>query len=924
VRHHLPRGGHLPAEVWAHRHRGILVLLWAHVPTIFVFGLVQGVTVDHALLESLPVVALAVGATSTVVPQRVRAVVAALGLLTSSALLVHLSGGVIELHFHFFVMVGVITLYQDWWPFLAAIGYVVLHHGTIGTLSPESVYNHPAAINSPWRWAGIHGFFVLGMSVAGILSWRLNEVIRRTALDREQQLAQAQALARLGSWEWDIATDRLWWSDELHRLFEVAPGEFDATYEAYLGHIHPDDRDLVDEAIKDAYRTGGTFAYDCRIVLPGDRVRWIHAQGGEMEIVDGSAVRMCGTVHDITARKQAEDQLRSSQEASQLIQEVAVAANQATTFEHAVRTCLQAVCEHTGWSVGHVLMTSSDGTLVTPVDIWHLEDERFRPFRNRAPATPLRSGEGLAGEVLQSGRARWASELAPDDRLPSVLQPGSVGLRSAVAFPVLVARDVVAVLEFFAVEPAEPDAGLVALLDSIGTQLGRVVERKRAQEALSHQALHDPLTRLPNRTLFSDRLDQAVARLDRHPSKLAVLFLDLDGFKVVNDGLGHEAGDHVLAAVAQRLERILRPSDTLARFGGDEFTLLCEELETEQEAIDIAERVAEVLREPITLVGAGELVVTASIGISIGEQPGIHAEDLLRDADLAMYRAKENGRARYALFDPAMHARATERLALGNALRRAIGGGELELHYQPQVAIDDGRVIGVEALVRWNHPERGLLYPAQFIPVAESTGLIQPLGQWVIEEACRQLGAWAGELDAPGLSMSVNVSARQLSAGSLVAVLAAAIEANQLDPASLCVEITESVLMENAEHGIAELVAIKDLGVELSVDDFGTGYSSLAYLRHFPVDTLKIDKSFVDELGHEPHAGDFVRTILDLAHSLGLTVIAEGVETALQREELARLGCDVAQGFLFSRPLPAREVARVIRRSLVPEPSAAR
>ncbi|HEX2063279.1 MAG TPA: EAL domain-containing protein, partial [Acidimicrobiales bacterium] len=438
---------------------------------------------------------------------------------------------------------------------------------------------------------------------------------------------------------------------------------------------------------------------------------------------------------------------------------------------------------------------------------------------------------------------------------------------------------------------------------NVGIQLGRVTERWRAQQALAHQAMHDSLTGLANRALFLDRVSHSLDRLVRQPGNAAVLFLDLDRFKDINDSLGHDAGDQVLVAVARRLENVLRRSDTVARFGGDEFTIFCEDLEAESHAVTLAERVDEALSVPLEVEGR-DISITTSIGIAYARGK-VNGEDLLRDADMAMYRAKQEGRARYALFDPDMHAAATQRLETANALRTAIKNQELRLHFQPQVSLAGGGLIGVEALVRWQHPVTGLVWPGEFIPVAEESNSIIELGRWVVDEACRQVAEW--DAAAPGvgpLGVSVNISARQLADPRLVDVVARALAKSGLDPARVCLEVTESVLMTDVEASFEALSGLKRLGVNLAVDDFGTGYSSLSYLQRLPVDLLKVDKSFVHGMNTDRAKAAIVRSVVDLAHALHLEVLAEGVETAEQAAMLGDLGCDRAQGYFFGRPVP--------------------
>ena len=432
------------------------------------------------------------------------------------------------------------------------------------------------------------------------------------------------------------------------------------------------------------------------------------------------------------------------------------------------------------------------------------------------------------------------------------------------------------------------------------------VERKRSEVELAHLALHDPLTSLPNRTLFLDRLTVSLDRSRRTGAPVAVLFLDVDSFKLINDSLGHPAGDELLRVLADRFRGMLRPMDTVARFGGDEFTFLFEQLEGEREAVLIAERISHSASLPLSL-GDGETTVTVSIGIAMVTDPSVAPDHVIRDADTAMYRAKELGGSRFELFDESSRQRATERTELEGALRLAIERSELRVHYQPRVSLNGNTgLVGFEALVRWEHPQRGLIEPSEFIAIAEETGLIVPIGEWVLEQALRQVRQWR-QL-RPDMTISVNLSSRQLQDPGLAARLASATRESGADPGVVSLEVTEDTVEHNPELASRTLAALSQIGFKLAIDDFGMGHSSLQSLRQLPVDTLKIHQSFVASLGSAPRDVAIVGAVVELGHALGLSVVAEGVETDAQLAHLRDLGCDGAQGFLFSQPVPEDSV----------------
>jgi diguanylate cyclase (GGDEF)-like protein len=593
----LPRGQLLPQQSWNRRHRCIVALLWMHVVGLFCFGLAQGLGVVTSATGVLVVVAAAVLASIEVLGRRARALAASFGLVSCSALLVYMWGGVIEAHFHFFVVLSILVLYQDWAAFLIALAYVVVHHGLLGAIQPSAVYNHPEAVAHPWRWAIIHGAFVLAASAANLVSWRANE-----------------------------------------------------------------------------------------------------------------------------------------------------------------------------------------------------------------------------------------------------------------------------------------------------------------------QMLHEPLTGLAGRAVFLHRTHLALDRLRRTNSTLAMLFLDLDRFKLLNDTLGHGAGDELLVVASERLKGAVRRTDTVARLGGDEFAVLCEDVTSAEEVTRIVERIRESVGRPIR-IGSNEVVTDVSIGIAFTTSPDIKPETLMANADTAMYHAKARRGHGHVVFDESIRMKETDRLATETALRQALARNELRVYYQPIVSRHEDRVVGAEALLRWEHPELGLVPPADFVPVAEQTGLILPIGRWILEEACREAVRWSKDCE-PGSApyVTVNLSVRQFSDPELVTVLTQILERTGLDPAQLGLEITESALMEEIDSPLETLTALKEIGVRLLLDDFGTGYSSLSYLRTFPIDALKVDRMFVADLDDQTGDAAILQAVVAMAEALGIAVVAEGVETKEQLTRLSLLGYDFAQGYYFARPRPAEEV----------------
>ncbi len=443
-----------------------------------------------------------------------------------------------------------------------------------------------------------------------------------------------------------------------------------------------------------------------------------------------------------------------------------------------------------------------------------------------------------------------------------------------------------------------------------------LTERKRAEKRLAHTALHDSLTDLPNRVLFMDRLSQTMQRAKRRKGyQYAVLFLDLDRFKIVNDSLGHKIGDQLLIESSTRLAACLRGEDTVARFGGDEFVVLLDDIQDSSDAIRVAERIQNDLSIPYDLDGY-RVIVFVSTGIVFGDSAYVQPDDIVRDADIAMYRSKGKGLGRYEIFDPSMLDRVMTRLELETDLRKALENQEFVVHYQPILEMKNDKIIGFEALVRWQHPTKGLIPPAEFIPTAEETGLIVPLGYWVLDEACRQLHAWHSQYPMdPPLTMNVNLSTRQCAQPDLLKKIATILKKNELEPRFLKLELTESLIIDESGTTAAMLSDLQDMGIQVQIDDFGTGYSSLSYLHTLPVDTLKIDRSFISRLGINSNNTEIVQTILALAHNLGMKVVAEGVETDQQLSSLKNMNCEFVQGFLFAKPVNGLEAGALLGKS---------
>ncbi len=1008
-------------------------------------------------------------------------------------------------------------------------------------------------------------------AIANVLATAIERKRTEETLQKSRaSLAEAQHMARVGNWEWEVVTNEVSWSDEIYRIFGLTLREFRGSYEMFLKSVHPEDRERVKRAVNEALYENKPYSIDHRIVLPNGEVRFVHSQAEVARYESGKPIRMVGTVQDITERKQTEQRVRVQQAALleltthetikrgnleaalKLITETAartlavdrvgiwffednhskircidlyergadrhtegaelVAKDYPTYFRaleadrviaaHDVHVnpntkefsasyltplgitsmldapirlggeLIGVVChEHVGparrWTsdeqnfAGSIadmvtltmelrerrqaeealraseektrLLLESTGEAIYGVDLdgnctfanpaclkllgygdvaqilgknmhalihhtrvdgrphstkechishafhagkgTHSGDELLwrrdgTSFHAETWSYPIRRDGKIIGAVVtfvditerrqaeaQMGKLSRALEQTADSvvitdkegvieyvnpafetttgftraeavgRKPNIVKSGRHGqafyerlwstiLKGEVFSDVMVNRkkDGALYYEEKTITPLKDAKGNITHFVSTGKD---ITERMQTQERLHHLAHHDILTDLPNRMLFMDRLEHALSRARWAGRLVAVLFLDMDRFKIVNDTLGHDVGDRLLQAFGRRLRACVREGDTVARHGGDEFVIVLEDIAAVDDVPATARKILDALAPPFQIDGR-ELFVTSSIGISLHPNDGRDAPTLLKNADAAMYRAKDMGRNTYQFYSADMGAKAFERLTLETSLRHALRRKEFLLYYQPQVDMDSGRIVGVEALLRWQHPDLGLVLPGDFIPLLEDTGLIVPVGEWVLQTACTQAKAWQ-RAGLPPVRLTVNLSARQFAEPNLTDTVARILNEVDLDPAFLELEITESVIMQNAQATIDTLAALGNMGVRFAIDDFGTGYSSLSYLKRFSINTLKIDRSFVRDITTDPDDAAIITTIVAMAHNLKLNVVAEGVETEEQLAFLRAGGCDGFQGYLFSRPVAAEKLARLLQRKIIPK-----
>lgn len=706
---------------------------------------------------------------------------------------------------------------------------------------------------------------------------------------REQLEASERRLRALVGHSWDVISLHdpdgryLYCSPAVTEQLGYSPEELIGTNPFAL--IHPDDTEAAHGFSRLVTGTGKGVGLQYRVRHRNGTWRWVESSGHN-RLHDPAVAGVVVTTRDVTARRRRVAQ----QDAVATLSGEALRGGRVDQLFSSAVTLIAAVL-----GIEHCVLLRADGAERVSV-VAHHGPRAEHPL---PVLDPSRHG-GLIARLRDPGPVLWGAAVGP---APAGLDGDWLagGIQSGAAVVVVDGEHPYGILSAYAAEPDAFSPDDLSFLEAAANVLAAAIGRRRVEEELRHRALHDHLTGLPNRGLFLERLTGALIRLERHPGSIAVLFVDTDDFKLVNDSLGHAAGDQVVSSVAERIVGVLRRSDAVARFGGDEFVVLCEDTDTNR-AVRVAERIRRALASPIELPGR-PVVVTASVGIAVTGDASVTADDLLAQADTAMYVAKQGGKDRSATFDLGMRRHVTERLDAASGLRRALTGDELRLYYQPVVDTETGLVTGAEGLMRWEHPTEGLLGPERFIDYAETSGLIIPIGAWALDTACRQAATWAG-LGFPG-HVSVNLSARQLAEADLVTTVRCALERSATDPALIFLEVTESAVMSDLQRSAKVMGQLLDLGVHVGMDDFGTGHSSLSHLANLPFNFVKIDRSFIARFDQDRRAAALLETIATLCRTLDLPAIAEGVETEAQLQRVRELGIPFIQGFLFGRPVPA-------------------
>ncbi len=713
----------------------------------------------------------------------------------------------------------------------------------------------------------------------------------RVSEERLQLVAKASNDA---IWDLDLITEDLTWSEQFATLFGYRQTDIEPGMASWNNRVHPDDRGRVLDSIHGLIDRGGkVWAEEYRFRRGDGSYAYVLDRGYVVHDNQGKPVRMIGSMVDLTERKQIELTLSKKYDQLQAIYRLTEVVNQADSVAEVYREALAVLQNTLRADSASILLFDEQG--VMRFVAWQGLSDRYR--RAADGHSPWAVHETDAEPILVADAEHDASLETSRETLRQE------GIRALAFIPIFYQKRLLGKFMVYYNQPHAFSGEEIQLAQTVASHVAFAIERAQQTAKLEHQALYDSLTDIPNRTLLHDRLRQAISTAQRTRTSLALLLIDLDRFKEINDTLGHARGDLVLKQIGPRIQAVLRQSDSVARLGGDEFAVLLPTVSSPSHAVLTAGKILQALQTPFPVEGL-ELEIGASIGIVLCPEHGAEAELLMQHADIAMYVAKHQGSG-YAVYAPELDRHSPQKLTLMGELRHAIEHDELVLHYQPKLSLKTQSIIGVEALVRWNHPQRGMLYPDQFILLAEQTGLMKPLSLWVINHALSQHSAWKrGGLD---ISMAINLSARNLHDPELPSLVGELLQRHKTPPASLDLEITESAIMADPVRALEVLTRLSAMGVKLSIDDFGTGYSSLAYLKKLPVDTVKIDKSFVMDMTQDEGNALIVRSTIDLAHNLGVEVIAEGVEMHEAWVELSILGCDAAQGYYINRPIPAAE-----------------